>query len=89
MISVNYGVGGIVTTVTNAKSSTESEKLTLKIESENGILFTIGCHFPPKSINFGTLLICDFCNILVNMNLPCHIVIIQVTNFSRLGMAQQ
>ena len=45
-----------VTTVTNAKSSTESEKFLLKIESESGILFTIGCHFPPELTNFGTLL---------------------------------
>ena len=53
--SVNYGFGGGVMTVTNAKSSAESEKFTLKIRAESGILFTIGCHFPPKSTNFRTL----------------------------------
>ena len=42
-------------TVPNAKSSAESEKFSLKIKSESGKLFTIGCHFPPKSTNFGTL----------------------------------
>ena len=31
VISVNYGFGGSVMTVTNAKSSAESEKFTLKI----------------------------------------------------------
>ena len=55
VISVNYGFVGGVITVTNAKSSAESEKFTLKIRSESGKLFTIGCHFPPKSTNFGTL----------------------------------
>ena len=53
VISVNYGFGGGV--ITNAKSSAESEKFTLKIRSESGKLFTNGCHFPPKSANFGTL----------------------------------
>ena len=40
--------------VSNVKASVESEKLTLKIisDSENFPLF-IGCHFPPKSTNFG------------------------------------
>ena len=55
IISVSYGFVGGVITVTNAKSSAESEKLTLKISSESGKLFTIGCHFPLKSTNFGTL----------------------------------
>ena len=55
VILVNYGSGGGVMTVTNTKSSAESEKFTLKIRSESGKLFTIGCHFPPKSTNFGTL----------------------------------
>ena len=32
-----------------------SEKFTLKIRSESRKLFTNGCHFPPKSTNFGTL----------------------------------
>ena len=55
-ISVNYGFGGSVMTVTNAKSSAESEKFTLKIRSESGKLFTIGCHFQPKLTNFGTMI---------------------------------
>ena len=55
VISVNYGFGGGVMTVTNAKSSAESEKFTLKLRNESGKLFTIECHFPPKSTNFGTL----------------------------------
>ena len=57
VISVNYGFGGGVLTVTNAESSDcdESAKFTLKIRSESGKLFTIGCHFPSKSSNFGTL----------------------------------
>ena len=55
VISVSCGFVGGVITVTNAKSSSESEKFTLKIRSESGKLFTIGCHFPPKSTNFGTL----------------------------------
>ena len=55
VISVSYGFGGGVITVTNAKSSAESEKFTLKIRSESGKLFTNGCHLPPKSTNFGTL----------------------------------
>ena len=55
VISVNYGFGGGVITVTNAKSSAESEKFTLKFRSESGKWFTNGCHFPPKSTNFGTL----------------------------------
>ena len=55
VISVSYGFVGGVITVTNAKLSAESEKFTLKIRSESGKLFTIGCHFPPKSTNFGTL----------------------------------
>ena len=54
MFSMNYGFDGSVMTVTNAKSSAESEKFTLKIRSERGKLFTIGYHFPPKSTNFGT-----------------------------------
>ena len=57
MISVNCGFGGSVITVTNAKSAPESEKFTLKIRSESGKLFTNGCHFPPKSTNFGTLVV--------------------------------
>ena len=44
-------------TVTNAKASAESEKFNLKIRSESGKLLTIGCHFPPKSTNFGTLIL--------------------------------
>ena len=36
VISVNYGFGGGVMSVTNAKSSAESEKFTLKIRSESG-----------------------------------------------------
>ena len=56
VISVSYGFVGGVITVTNAKSSAESEKFTLKIRSGSGKLFTIGCHFPPKSTNFRTLL---------------------------------
>ena len=55
MISVNYAFSGSVMTVTNAKSLAESEKLNLKIRSEGEKLLTIGCHFPPKSTNFGTL----------------------------------
>ena len=55
VISVNYGFGGSIMTVTNAKSSAESEKFTLKIRSDSGKLFTIGCHFPPKSTNTGLL----------------------------------
>ena len=55
VFSMNYGFGGDVMTVTNAKSSAESEKFPLKIRSENEKLFTIGCHSPPKSTNFGTL----------------------------------
>ena len=51
----NYGFGGGIMTVTNAKSSAESEKFTLKIRSESGKLFALGCQFPPKSTNFGTL----------------------------------
>ena len=52
---MNYGFNGGVMNVTNAKLSAESEKFALKIKSESGKLFTIGCHFPPKSTNFGTL----------------------------------
>ena len=37
------------------KASAESGILILKITSESGKLFTIGCHFPSKSTNFGTL----------------------------------
>ena len=55
VISANYGFSGSVMTVTNAKSSAESEKLNLKIRSESEKLLTIGCHFAPKSTN-GTLL---------------------------------
>ena len=55
VISVSYGFVSSVITVTNAKSSAESEKFTLKIRSESVKLLTIGCHFPPKSTNFGTL----------------------------------
>ena len=55
VVSVSYGFVGGVITVTNAKSSAESEKFTLKIRSESVKLFTIGCHFPLKSTNFGTL----------------------------------
>ena len=55
VISVNYGFGGGVMIVTNAKSLAESEKFTLKIRSESEKLFIIWCHFPPKSTNFGTL----------------------------------
>ena len=51
----SYVFGGGIITVTNAKSSDESEKFTLKIRSESGKLFTNGCHFAPKSTNFGTL----------------------------------
>ena len=43
-------------TVTNAKSSAESEKFALKIRSKSGKLFTIERYFPPKSADFGTLL---------------------------------
>ena len=42
--------------VTNVKASVESGKFILKIRSESGKLFTIGCHLPPKSTNFVTLL---------------------------------
>ena len=54
VISVNYGFGDGVMTVANAKSSPESGKFALQIISESGKLLTIGCHFPSKSINFGT-----------------------------------
>ena len=56
--SGDFRFGGGVMTVTNAKSSAESEKFTLKIRSESGKLFTIGCHFPPKLTNFGILTVC-------------------------------
>ena len=55
VISVNYGFSGGVMTVTNVKSSAESETFILKIRSESGNLFTIGCNFPPKATNFRTL----------------------------------
>ena len=55
VISVNYGVCGGVIAVTNVKSSVGSEKFTLEIRSESGKLSYTGCHFPPKSTNFGTL----------------------------------
>ena len=59
VISVNFGFGDSSITVTNAKSSAESEKFTLKIRSESGNFFTNGCHFPPKSTKFGnTVIIC-------------------------------
>ena len=61
VISVNYGFGGGVMTVANAKSSPESEKFAMKIISESGILLTMGCHFPSKSTNFGTLDLRDQC----------------------------
>ena len=54
VISVNCGFGDGVMTVANAKSSPESGKFALQIISESGKLLTIGCHFPSKSINFGT-----------------------------------
>ena len=50
VISVSYAFVGGVITVTNAKSSAENEKFTLKIRRESGKLFTIGCHFPPQPI---------------------------------------
>ena len=34
----------------------ESGKFTLKMRSESGKLPTTGCHLPPKSANFGTLI---------------------------------
>ena len=55
VISVIYGFGGGDVTVTNVKSSVESGKSTLKIRSESGKLLTIGCRFPAKLTNFGTL----------------------------------
>ena len=55
VISVNYGFSGGVITVANAKSSPESEKFALEIISESGKLLPIGCQFPSKSTNFGTL----------------------------------
>ena len=55
VILVNYDFGGSVMTVSDAKSSAESGKFTLKIRSESEKLFTNGCHFPPKTTNFGTL----------------------------------
>ena len=45
-----------VLSVTNAKSSAESEKFTLNIKSEWKIVFTNGCHFPPNSTNSETLI---------------------------------
>ena len=57
VVSVNYGVCSGVITVTHVKSSVESEKLTSIIRSESGKLSTIGCRFPPKSTNFGTLMV--------------------------------
>ena len=44
--------------VTNFKASAEtaeSGKLTFKSRSESGELLAIGCHFPPKATNVGTL----------------------------------
>ena len=52
---MNYGFCGSVMTATNAKASAQSEKFNLKIRSESGKLLTIGCHFPLKSTNFGTM----------------------------------
>ena len=62
----SYVFGGGIITVTNAKPSDESEKFTLKIRSESGKLFTNGCHFAPKSTNFGTL---PFIHAQVQVNL--------------------
>ena len=45
--------------LTNAKGSFESGKFTLKITCESGKLFTTECRLPPKSTNFGTLLLSD------------------------------
>ena len=42
VILVNYGCGGGVMIVTNAKSSAKSEKFTLKIRTDGGKLFTFG-----------------------------------------------
>ena len=56
-----YDVGGRAMVITNVKASVQSGKLILKIKRESGNLSTIGCHFPLKSTNFGTLLD-DICN---------------------------
>ena len=44
-----------VLAVTNFKASAESGKFTFKSRSESGKLSTVGCHFPPKATNVGTL----------------------------------
>ena len=41
--------------VTEFRSPAESGKFTLMSRSKSGKLSTIGCHFPPKATNFGTL----------------------------------
>ena len=49
------GFGDIALISAEGLVELESGKFTLKITSESGKLFTIGCHLPPKSAHFGTL----------------------------------
>ena len=41
--------------VAYVKISVKSGKFTFEVRSESGKLSTIGCHLPPKSTHFGTL----------------------------------
>ena len=41
--------------ITHVKASVDSGKMIYKVRRESGKLSTIGCHFPPKSTNFGTM----------------------------------
>ena len=58
-----YSFDGSAMAVTEFRASAESGKFTLKSRSESGKLSTIGCHFPPKATNFGTMLYVSY--------LPC------------------
>ena len=66
--AVNCGFGGGVMTVTYAKSSADSENLTLKIRSERGKFVHHWVSFPTQ-IELGTLL-CNTC--IVNVSWTWH-----------------
>ena len=46
------------------KISVKSGKSTFKVRSESGKLSTIGCHLPPKSTHFGTLVMACWRNLM-------------------------
>ena len=78
---MRYSDGSGISANANAKAFVWSVKFTPKIRTESGKLSSIGCHFPPKLTNFGTLLLKN--NLALSQNLhQKHVYFLNTRSFT-------